>query len=540
VIAEAISTLVAGFGRTKQAGSSDGWREVFGSHRTATGISIDENKAQTFSAVWCATRIISEGVAALPCDLREHTNERETRVAYEHPLWAVLHDEPNPEQDSFQFFDMQVPLQVNYGNAYAEIQRGRNGEIVALWPIHPSRIPDCNIVRGPVRARGSIDIGDDGEIVYLVRNNDGTTSPIAARDMLHVPGVMSENGITGKGIVRWAAESLGIIGATESHVGAFYRNGATPDIVITIPASVPKEERENLRQSWAKRQGGTDNAHKALILIGDSDAKPLGVNPNDSQLVDGRKFGVKEVSRFWKVPAHMLSDFEAAKYDNVELMNILFLSQTLTPWLLRWEKAMKRQLLTREERLRYSFKFNLKGMLRGDSAARSELYTAMFNIGTLSINEIRELEDMNPIEGGDRYFVQGNNYVPLDRIDDIALLQQTPEEPPEDTDEAAKALLRTAMAGLIGYEARAALRAAANPSKFPQWLETFYRDKFGPLFLEAVTPIAKMMREDVCAMLFVHATESKNDLAACMDAPVSEFAATVQRTVDTWSIRYQD
>ncbi len=553
MIAEAISTLVGGFGRpSRQAGSSDGWKDVFGSRKTAAGVTIDEAKSQTFSAVWCATRIISEGVASLPLNIREHVNERETRTAYNHPLWPILHNEPNSEQDAFQFFDMQLPLQVNYGNAYAEIQRGRNGEIVALWPIHPSRIPECNIVRGPVRTRGTISVGADGEIVYLVRNNDGTTSPIPARDMLHVPGVMSENGITGKGIVRWAAESLGIIGATEAHVGSFYRNGATPDIVITMPSSVPKEERENLRRSWQERQGGSGNAHKALILIGESDAKPLGVNPNDAQLIDGRKFGVKEVARFWRVPGHMLADYDGAKYDNVELLNILFMSDTLTPWLQRWEQALRRQLLADADKLRYSFKFNINARLRGDSTARANFYMRMFDMGSLSINEIRELEDLNPIDGGDRYFILANNRVPLDRIDDIALLQQTQTAPdaetepdedddePNETEQAAKVMLRTAMRGLIGYESRAAVRAAAKPETFQKWMDSFYGEKFGPVFAEAVEPIAVMLKQDYATLEELHVATSKRELSDCMDVPVSEFAVAVQRTVDGWSTRYQD
>lgn len=550
MIAEAISTLVNGFGRRAGAGNDDDrWRSGSGTMRTSTGALIDDARAQTFSAVWCATRIISEGMASLPCNIREHVNERETRTAYKHPLWPLLHDQPNPEQDAFQFFDMQLPFCVNGGDAFAEIQRNRDGSVAALWPIHPSRIPLVNIVRGPVRGRGNLSVGDDGELVYLVKNNDGTTTPVAAGNMLHVPGIMSENGITGKGTVRYAAEALGIIAATEAHVGAFYRNGATPDIVIKIPASVPKEERENMRRSWQERQGGVPNAHKALILIGESDAKALGVNPNEAQLLDGRRFGIAEVARFWKVPLHFLAEMSGAKYDNIEVLNLTFLSQTLAAWIQRWEKAMKRQLLSPEERLRYSFKFNLNAVMRGDSAARSQFYMRMFDMGSLSINEIRELEDLNPIEGGDRYFVLANNRVPLDRIDDIALLQEqgaaeepddTPDDTPDETDQVVKSMLRTAMAGLIGYEARAAVRAAGQPDKFQKWLDSFYADKFYEPFVKAIEPIAVMLGKDVEEMFQWHVTLSMGQLSACMDKPLSEFAAAVQDTVNSWSTRYQD
>lgn len=556
MIAEALSSLMSGFSRKHAADSGYGWRDIFGARQTAAGIEIDEARAQTFSAVWCATRVISEGVASLPCNLREHINDRETKTAYEHPAWSLLHDQPNSEQDVFAFFDMQVPLQVNGGNCYSEIQRNRDGSLAALWPIHPSRIPRCNIGRGPFRLSKGISVGDEGEIVYLVRNNDGTTSPIPARDMLHVPGVMSSDGITGKGIVTWASEALGIIGATEQHVGAFYRNGATPDILIKLPSSVPKEERENMRLSWATRQGGVNNAHKALILVGESDASALGIDPEKSQLIDGRKFGVAEVSRFWRVPLHFLSSMEAATFNNVELLNLVFLQFTLDPWLQRWEKALKRQLLRPEERLRYSFKFNMNALMRGDSAARSQFYVRMFDLGGLSINEIRELEDLNPIEGGDRHFILANNRVPLDRIDDVNTLTTTPEPTADDDDdladetggeanqEAARALLRTTIGGMIAYEASKAKEMARKPRGFEEWCNSFYAEKFRRLLASRVEPLAECLGgvHGVTVLQFVdsHCEISRSALLSLLDKPFGEFAKAVDSTVDSWATRYQE
>lgn len=557
MIAEALTSLAGGF-RKHAADSGYGWRDIFGGRQTAAGIEIDEARAQTFSAVWRATRVLSEGVASLPCNLREHVNDQETKTAYDHPAWSLIHDQPNPEQDSFSFFDMQVPLEVNGGNCYAEIQRNPNGSPAALWPIHPSRIPYCNIGRGPYRVSRGTSVGEDGEIVYLVRNNDGTTSPIPARDMLHVPGVMSSDGITGKGIVTWAAETLGIIGATEQHVGAFYRNGATPDIVIKVPSSVPKEERENMRTSWATRQGGVGNAHKALILVGESDAKAIGIEPEKAQLIDGRKFGIAEVSRFWGVPLHFLSSMEAATFNNVELLGQVFLTYTLRAWLIRWEMAMKRQLLTPEERKRFSFKFNINALMRGDSATRSQFYVRMFDLGGLNIDEIRELEDMNPLPNGmgKRYFILANNRVPLDRIDDVNTLTNRAAATGDDGDpeddaaseanqEAARALLRTTMGGLIGYEARAAVRASADSKRFETSVETFYADKFPAVFTKAVRPVVAAMNavgleECVESLLFAHVDQSRSQLLKCLEAPFSEFVATVQRTVDSWANRYQE
>lgn len=380
---------------------------------------MDDRRAMALSAVCCATRVIAEGIAMLPLDMREHVNDRETRTAYEHPLWSVLHDQPNPEMDKFMFFDMQIPLQVNAGDAYAEKQRDTAGNIVALWPIHRDRV---RIRYGPILDRDGEVLGKDGGRVYMVRSEDGTSYGIEARDMLHVPGAMSLDGINGRGLVSVAAKALGVIESTEEHVEAFYENGATPDVVISFKGQIPAEEKQNLRASWSKNHAGAKNAHKMLLLGGEPSVEQLGINPKDALLIDGRKFGVAEVSRFWRVPLHFLSELDRATMNNIEVLGIDFITFTLGSWIARWEQAMKRQLLTPEERLRYSFKFNVNALMRGDSAARSQYYQRMFDMGMMSINEGRELEDMNPIEGGDRYFILASNRVPLDRIDDVAML----------------------------------------------------------------------------------------------------------------------
>lgn len=562
MIAEMLSNLASMV--SPQRATRDGWHSYpVGSVSTKSGATINPYTAENYSSVWRATRVLSDGIASLPLNLRRNIDDRNTETAYSHHLHRIMHDAPNKEQNSYSFFDMQVPLQVNWGNCYAEIQRDLNGDIIGLWPIHPSRIPVTNIVRGPFRGPRGVTVGGEGELVYLVKNDDGSVSPIPRREMFHVPGVMSGNGIAGKGTVQCAAETLGIITATEDFVGAFFKNGAATDIVITIPKEVPKEERQNLRASWKAMHQGAKNAHNMLLLIGDSKVSSLGVNPDEAQLLESRRFGIEEVSRFWGVPKHFLSSLENANYNSLELLNQSFLIYSLMPWVIRWEKALNQQLLSPEEQGEFFFKFNLNGLMRGDSAARSSYYQRMFDMGVLSINEIRELEDLNAIDGGDRYFILANNRVPLDRIDDISLLNQgkakeapskdsaeqpvsTPSEVEMSTDEMrgmVQESLHDAISGMVVYETNRIRRASENRREFFGKVQEFYSNgKFRTLFEDSIRGALGRAnklgsREEPGSLVERHITQSFTELMAIQDQPTLRFTESVQAVLESWKQR---
>lgn len=519
---------------------------------------MNEAIAGTLSAVHCATRLISEGIAQLPCNLREHINERETRTAYGHPLQRILHDQPNEEMDSFAWHDMQTPLQVNWGDSFDEIQRDGDA-IHALWPIHAGRV---RVVRGPVRDEYGHTVGANGEIVYLIRSNDGTSYALEKQGVLHIPGVPSGNGINGIGLVRLAAETLGIVQATEQHVGSFYRNGATPDIVISFKQSVPVDEKQNLRESWSKKHAGVANAHKMLVVGGDAEVTPVSINPKDALLIDGRRFNISEVSRFWKVPPHMLYELGRATWANIEEQGTDFVTFTLGAWIRRREMAMKRQLLTREEQDRFSIKYNVLGLLRGNSAQRAAYYKTRFDLGTMSQDEIRENEDENPLPDGigKRYYIAGNNYVPLDRIDDAATLNpgesaDGPDQNGDDSEEAASKVaaaaravqgaLATTLMGLIGYESRAAIDKAEKPD-FDKWVEKFYGGAFQTAFQSQIGPLLENARPfgvHVTLPKFSgrHIHESKSALLSLygemQDKPMRAFVERLKSMLDSWTAR---
>lgn len=405
--------------------SSDSWWPLIGTAPTSAGVRISQDVALTYSAVFACTRVISETLASLPLNLMRQDGASSTK-ATDHPLYPLLHDMPNPEMDIFTFIEMQEALTLNWGNCYAEIQRDSSRRIAALWPIHPSRIPTCNIERNTNDPRhwDTIQVGQPGEIVYWVRADDGTEYPIPASDMLHVAGVLSRNGITGMPIPLCSPEAIGIGMATEQHAGAFFRNGAAATIALSSPKVIGKEVAERLREQWQRVYGGVKNHYKTLLLEEGMEPKIFSMSPEASQLIDQRALNHRVVAtQLYRVPGHKIGDTSASTFNNVEQAELAFARDTMLAWVRRWECAIHRQLLTAEEQKRYRPRFNMMGLLRGDSQTRGQFYQLLFNIGAFSPNDIRELEDMNPIKGGDQYFVPANNLVPLDKIGEMAQAQ---------------------------------------------------------------------------------------------------------------------
>ena len=397
------------------------WFNMGGTVASASGVRIDEKTAELFSTVVTCTRVISETLASLPCTTLEQVNTRTSRKATAHPLWSVLHDQPTPEQDIMSWMDSQVAFQLNWGNAYAEIQRNSLGDIIALWPIHPSRIPLRNIRRnGMTQFEYDGIVGKAGELIYFVNNDDATTTPIPASEMLHVPGVMSTNGVTGQSLIRKGANAIGNAIATEQHAGMLFRNGAVTNMVIKSPKTVGVEASERLRNQWQNTFGGVQNHYKTLLLEEGMDATQMNMDPLSTQLIEARRFSGQQITGLYRVPPHLAGDLsQAIGSSNVESQGLSFVVYTMLPWIVRWEKAMRRQLLNDEEKQKYQIKFNVNGLLRGDQAARAMFYEKMFNLGAYSPNDIREKEDENSVDGGDQYFVQGNNCVPLDKIGEL-------------------------------------------------------------------------------------------------------------------------
>jgi HK97 family phage portal protein len=394
--------------------TDDFWYSPIG-RTVSSGIKVDETTSLNYSACWAARCVLSEAVASLPCSLMENVGPNRKEVAVKHHLYSIVHDEPTREQDSMLWFDQQLGLQIDWGNAYAEIDTNRLGQVVNLWPIHPSRIPDGNITRNPTDTSEDGQVGKPGELVYRVNNNMGAPTYLPASRVLHIPGRHCDNGITGKGVVRYAAETIGLGIATERFGASFFSRGATPRIVLKHPGRVSPKAQETLQKTWA---GGLANAHETLITEEGMEIEKLTIEPEAAQFLQTREFGIEEIARWYRVPPHMLAKLDRAIQANIESESLSLVLYSLMPWIKRWERGMNRQLLTPAEKKRFYFKFNVNGLLRGDMKTRAEFYQLLFYTGVFSPNDIRALEDQNPVEGGDTRFVQVN-MMPLDKAKDF-------------------------------------------------------------------------------------------------------------------------
>lgn len=513
------------------------WYGILGT-KTTSGAVVDENSALNYSAVWCATRILSETVAQLPLVLMKQDGKNKER-ATGHRLYRVLHDQPNPEIDTFTFRDMLTSCLVNWGTAYAEIVRDGRGNVIQLWPIHTSRIPHANI---------KID-KDTGERFYRVQNDIGPPTDLPDADVLRIVGPLSSDGITGKGVVRQGRESIGLGLETERFGASFFGNDARPSILLRPKVALSEKGQQNLRRSWNRLYQGSKNANRVGVLEEDIAVEKLSVPPEDAQFLQTRQHNITEIARWYRIPPHMLADLSRATFSNIEHLGIEFVVYALTPWLRRWEEALRSQLLTESEQRDHLIRFNVNGLLRGDAKARSEFYKAMAGIGVFSVNDIRELEDMNPVEDGDERY-RPLNMAPLWQEVPLKVAQSQPKESAEDSDnsnaasedrdvmlrEAATAALKASAGRMLYKESQAAKRAANQPGTFLAWVDSFYGNHEAQ-FAEAVDPCVRVVlavtgspagsSEAAKRLAACHVERSRQHLLTASEVPASKLSASV-------------
>jgi HK97 family phage portal protein len=359
------------------------------------GVAVDEMRAMQTSAVYACVKILAETVASLPLHLCRQKKNGNRERATEHPLYPCLYETPNPECTSFNFREAMMTSLLLWGNAYARIVRDNAGHVKELWHMKADLV---TVSRSPATK----------QIVYGYSNDDGTKQVFAAEQVFHIKG-LSVDGIKGLSPIAQASEAVGLSLATEEYGARFFGNGARPGGVIEFPGVMKEPER--LRDSWNKVFQGAQNSHKVAILEQGSKYHAIGLPPEESQFLETRRFQINEICRIFRVPPHLVGDLEKATFSNIEHQSIEFVQHTIRPWLVRWEQEIARSLLSDGERGRLFARFNVDGLLRGDYATRMQGYATGRQNGWLSANDIRELEDMNPIskdQGGDEYLINGN------------------------------------------------------------------------------------------------------------------------------------
>ncbi|MBC8561862.1 phage portal protein [Jutongia huaianensis] len=392
-----------GFGQARDKpvdkAADAGYSFLFG--RTTSGKPVNERTAMQTTAVYACVRILAEAVASLPLHVYEYQDDGGKKLVHEHPLYYLLHDEPNPEMTSFVFRETLMSHLLIWGNAYAQIIRDGAGRVLGLYPLLPDKM--------------EVQRDDRGNIYYVYsRNSDENPMfkeygniKLKAEDVLHIPG-LGFDGLIGYSPIAMAKNAVGMTLACEEYGASFFANGANPGGVLEHPGVL--KDPSKVRESWNSVYRGVNNAHKIAVLEEGMKYQQIGIPPEEAQFLETRKFQINEIARLYRIPPHMVGDLDKSSFSNIEQQSLEFVKYTLDPWVIRWEQSLQRSLLLPGEKGKYFIKLNVDGLLRGDYQSRMNGYAVGRQNGWFSANDIREMENMNPIpdeEGGNLYLVNG-------------------------------------------------------------------------------------------------------------------------------------
>ena len=392
-----------GFGQARDKpvdkAADAGYSFLFG--RTTSGKPVNERTAMQTTAVYACVRILAEAVASLPLHVYEYQDDGGKKLVHDHPLYYLLHDEPNPEMTSFVFRETLMSHLLIWGNAYAQIIRDGAGRVLGLYPLLPDKM--------------DVQRDDRGNIYYVYsRNSDENPMfkeygdiRLKAEDVLHIPG-LGFDGLIGYSPIAMAKNAVGMTLACEEYGASFFANGANPGGVLEHPGVL--KDPSKVRESWNFVYRGVNNAHKIAVLEEGMKYQQIGIPPEEAQFLETRKFQINEIARLYRIPPHMVGDLDKSSFSNIEQQSLEFVKYTLDPWVIRWEQSLQRSLLLPGEKGKYFIKLNVDGLLRGDYQSRMNGYAVGRQNGWFSANDIREMENMNPIpdeQGGNLYLING-------------------------------------------------------------------------------------------------------------------------------------
>ena len=386
--------------RDKPTNSYDSPSYTYFFGRANSGKRVTDRTALQHIAVYACVRVLSEAIAQLPLHVYKYNDKGKERVL-QHPLYFLLHDQPNPEMTSFVFRETLMSHLLIYGNAYAQIIRNGRGDVLGLYPLMPDKM--------------KVDRDEKNRLIYIYSRYDEANPNLKeqgdivlyADEVLHIPG-LGFDGLVGYSPIALAKNAIGISIACEDYGASFFGNNANPSGVLEHPGVIKNPDK--LRDAWHRAYGGR-NAHKVAVLEEGVKFTPISIPNNEAQFLETRKFQIEEIARMYRVPLHMISDLDHATFSNVEHLSLDFVKYSLDPWIVRWEQSLQKALLSDSEKGRYFIKFNVDGLLRGDYASRMQGYSIGIQNGFLCPNDVRELEDMNLIpeeKGGFTYMVNGS------------------------------------------------------------------------------------------------------------------------------------
>ncbi|WP_460874788.1 phage portal protein [Paralcaligenes ginsengisoli] len=377
---------------------SDGFWAQFGS--TEAGQQVNEKTILQLSAVWSCARLISETISTLPLGLYERTTNGR-RLATQHPLYTLIHSRPNATSTATVYWEAKIVSMLLRGNGMAEKKMIGN-RLVALEFLYPGRL--------------FITRNSQGNRQFRYTEMNGKQREIPESNIFRIPGFTTD-GNWGLSAVEYGAKVFGSALAASNASNSTFEHGLSPTVAFTIDRSIKPEQREDFRKAVEKISGAI-NAGKSPVLEAGMDAKTIGINPKDAQLLESRGFSVEEICRWFRVPPHMVGHTgnSTSWGTGIEQQMIGFLTFTLRPWLTRIEQAINKDLLSPIEQLRYYAEFSIEGLLRADSAARGEFYSKMVNNGIFTRDEVREMENRERRGGNADVLTVQTALAPIDQI----------------------------------------------------------------------------------------------------------------------------
>jgi len=466
--------------------------DAFAGGKSATGLSVTADSALKYTPVWAAVNIIAGAVGFLPFMVYRRLAGGGKEPAGDSRLYRLVHDRANPHMSAQEFREVIQGHALTWGNGYAEIERDNAARPVWYWPLRPDQTTPY--------------LNERGDLFYEVRLTGGTLSYLPYRNVLHIKG-LGGNGYQGYSVVRYHRESIGLGQAAEKYGGKFFGNSSTPSGILQHPKTLGDKARDNLRTEFEAMHRGLDQAQRTAILEEGMTWQQIGIPPEDAQFLQTRKFQVNDVARIFQIPPHMLAEMDRATFSNIEHQGIEFVVHTLMRWLKKWEHECNYKLFGEWTSGSTYTEFVVEGLLRGDTAARATFYREMHNNGFMTINEVRDKENMNPLPGkaGDMHFVNAA----LKPVEQMLLeskepkpAEPAPDEPEPDDDPllAAQRALLLDVCGRIVRKEISAIRKAAHRKDFGQTLKAFYdthdtfiRQVLGPV----ITAVATAIHTDV-------------------------------------------
>jgi len=370
-----------------------------GGRKSNSGQIVNQKTAIGFSGVVSGVRVIAETIASLSFNVHRRTSNSNQEIDYSHTLQYLIHTAPFHLYTSFIFRETLISHSLYWGNGYAHIIRNSLNGILGFKILHPRTVTPY--------------LDDDGFLWYKVY---GIENPISSLDMIHIQGFV-QDGIVGLALTDVAKESIGTGLSMQEFAAKFFANGANLKGALQTEQVLKEDTYKRIKESWQQNHEGKGNEWKTPILEGGLKYQPISFTPEQSQLLEARKFQLIEVARVLRIPPHKLADLSKSTNNNIEHQSIEFVTDTIRPWAKRIEGEFNRKIFKQREQSKRFVRLNMNSLLRGDVKARGEFYTKMFSCGAYSPNDILRHEGENTYDGGDQRYVQGA-YIPVDIIKD--------------------------------------------------------------------------------------------------------------------------